>query len=362
MPYSAEETSNGRPVIPHILEKGMNYPGDEVPVMLTSSVQGVSERASLSWSKAIQTKKRKTSYDLEKASKAKRSWNPLDDSFSAPKSFPIFRLPRELRDEIYDYAFDNLRMLSTEDSAIVTASYRYMRTQPDYELYHFPKWLQASEQLESEALEQFYSVAQFTLEFATNDNRNVHQRIRSTTDSSGRQCTKPSSACVQHLTVSNAVADLAVVTGEAGDSICFEALPRHYYAMEQVIGKCTAMRNLTLQIELFRPPTWRRSLSDKDAIDPALPSLHFLQILPRSILSRLHIDIRLSFDPQTWSARIKSELLKDFLSMAGSSMKGSVDDSFQWRSWTENDREHGTMNKICLEMNVTRYQVAQVVI
>jgi hypothetical protein len=51
-------------------------------------------------------------------------------------------------------------------------------------------------------------------------------------------------------------------------------------------------------------------------------------------------------------ARMKSELLKDFLGVAASIMKGSIGEPSQRMSWTRNDEETGTMDGICFEMNV----------
>jgi hypothetical protein len=89
------------------------------------------------------------------------------------KRYPIFDLPRELRDEIYHYAFQGVNIrysititrtarCSAEVKQGLVGVATYGRRQSP-RLHEFPRWLRCTKQLRQEGLQQFYRLATFAL-------------------------------------------------------------------------------------------------------------------------------------------------------------------------------------------------------
>jgi hypothetical protein len=73
----------------------------------------------------------------------------------------LLQLPRELRDQIYDYLWQDVILGFRQEDFIVVARYRNQNIhQPPHE---FPRWLHTSRQMRSESVERFYATALFSI-------------------------------------------------------------------------------------------------------------------------------------------------------------------------------------------------------
>jgi hypothetical protein len=73
----------------------------------------------------------------------------------------IFKLPRELRDIIYDFLWQDVILAFQQDSFIVVARYRSQNiNQPPHT---FPVWLSVCRQMRGESIEKFHATAHFSI-------------------------------------------------------------------------------------------------------------------------------------------------------------------------------------------------------
>lgn len=115
-------------------------------------------------------RKRKAPSEWDEAARKSTDEYLLDlyseEHLSHRATFSFLRLPREVRDDIYDYAWGCVTFGFLHRGIVVVV--RYGQDPIPHRLTGYPRWLGISHQFRREALEQLYRCASFTLgEFFT---------------------------------------------------------------------------------------------------------------------------------------------------------------------------------------------------
>ena len=195
------------------------------------------------------------------------------------KKFPFFRLPRELRDIIYDFALTGLQIATYYRQTEVTAVYPGA-SRNSKDVKEFPSWLSGSRRVHIEASEQFYSRARICFNLPSQCSlqpwyhstpwwkvlRARHVTIRSVT---------------MHVSDSYDCANERVTS--------FGTHSDHYNTMIALFRKSTELRDLTLQIEVNLEPDWKLG----KVSSMALP---FLGCVTKHSLDRLRIEVTIRSD------------------------------------------------------------------